>query len=85
MISPPLRIALFYLLLSTLWIVSSDRLLQQLVTDPNLTERLEILREWGFVLASTLVLFFLLRREHATTRRANDILRERERNFRMLT
>ncbi len=85
MISPPLRIALFYLLLSTLWIVSSDRLLQQLVTDPNLTERLEILREWGFVLASTLVLFFLLRREHATTRRANDVLRERERNFRMLT
>ena len=85
MISPPLRITLLYLLFSALWIFLSDRLLHQLVTDPHLAERLEILREWTFVLASTLVLFLLLRREHAAAQRATDILRERERNFRMLT
>lgn len=85
MTSPPLRIALLYLLLAALWIFLSDYLLQQLVTAPYLVERLEILRRWTFVLATTVALFLLLRREHAATQRANDVLRERERNFRMLT
>lgn len=85
MISAPLRIALLYLLLAALWIALSDYLLQQLVTDPHLAERLETLGELAFVLVSALVLFLLLRREHAAARRADSILRERERNFRMLT
>ncbi|HUW28423.1 MAG TPA: ATP-binding protein [Sulfuriferula sp.] len=85
MTSPPLRIALFYLLLSALSIVLSDRLLQQLVIDPHLAARLEILGEFTFVLVSALVLFLLLRREHAAAQHAINTLRERERNFRMLT
>ncbi|WP_161984180.1 sensor histidine kinase [Sulfuriferula plumbiphila] len=63
----------------------SDRLLHQLVADPYLAERLATLREWTFVLASTVVLFLLLRRGLTATRRATNTLRERERNFRMLT
>ena len=82
---PTLRIVFLYLLLSSLWILLSDQFLQQYITDPVFTDRLESLREWSLVLASTLVLFFLLRRENATARRANEILSERERNFRMLT
>ncbi|MHB1174985.1 MAG: sensor histidine kinase [Sulfuriferula sp.] len=63
----------------------SDQFLQQYITDPGFTERLESLREWSWVLASTLVLFFLLRRQNTTAWRASEILSERERNFRMLT
>lgn len=85
MIYPTLRIVFLYLLLSSLWILLSDQFLQQYITDSVFADRLESLREWSLVLASTLVLFFLLRRENAAARRANEILSERERNFRMLT
>lgn len=82
--SPPLRIVLVYFLLCALGIALSDRFLDQ-QTNPYLQENLETLREWLFIVGSSLVLFFLLRREQLATQRANDILRERERNFRMLT
>ena len=85
MISKPLRIALLYLLLSALWIFLSDYLLQQLFVDSRLVEQLELLGGLSFVLITALVLFLLLRREHAAVERANGTLRERERNFRMLT
>jgi len=84
MTSPPLRIALVYFLLCALGIALSDSFLHQ-QTNPYLQENLETLREWLFIVGSSLVLFFLLRREQLATQRANDILRERERNFRMLT
>ncbi len=85
MISRPLRIALLYLLLSALWIFVSYYLLQQLFVDTRLVEQLELLGGLSFVLISALVLFLLLRHEHAAVERANSTLRERERNFRMLT
>ncbi|MHB1246385.1 MAG: sensor histidine kinase [Sulfuriferula sp.] len=83
--SPPLRIVLVYFLLCALGIALSDSLLHRHIANPYLHENLETLREWLFILGSSLVLFFLLRREQIATQRANDILRERERNFRMLT
>ncbi len=85
MISKPLRIALLYLLFSGLWVFLSDYLLQQLSVNSRLVEQMELLTGTSFVLITTLVLFLLLRREHAAVERANDTLRERERNFRMLT
>ncbi|MHB1333735.1 MAG: sensor histidine kinase [Sulfuriferula sp.] len=83
--SPPLRIVLVYFLLCALGIALSDSFLHRHIANPYLHENLETLREWLFILGSSLVLFFLLRREQIATQRANDILRERERNFRMLT
>jgi len=85
MISPSVRIALTYLLLAALWIFFSDNLLQQLFTTPYFVERVESLRRWIFIFATTAVLFMLLHRENAAARRASNILRESERNFRVLT
>lgn len=85
MISKPLRIALLYLLISSLWVFLSDYLLQQLFVDSRIVEQLELLGGLSFVLITALVLFLLLRREHAAVERANSTLRDRERNFRMLT
>lgn len=85
MTSTPVRISLLYLLFSSLWIFFSDRLLVLLVTDPQRITTLQTLKGSAFVLFSSLVLFLLLRREHAAAQHADDILREREKNFRMLT
>lgn len=85
MIYPTRRIVLLYLLLCSIWIFLSDQFLLHYISDPIFTEHLETLREWTLIVASTLVLFFLMRRENIVAQRANEILAERERNFRTLT
>ena len=85
MIPPSGRIALTYLLFAAVWIFFSDNLLQQLFTAPYFVEHLESLRHWIFICATTAVLFLLLHRENAAARDASNILRESEKNFRILT
>lgn len=57
------RITLIYVLMGGLWILSSDRLLEWLVTEPELYAHFQTYKGWFFILASGLILFFLLFRE----------------------
>ena len=57
-----LRIALTYLVIAGLWILFSDTLLDQLVSDQKLITRIEIYKGWAFVLVTALLLYWLIRR-----------------------
>ena len=46
--------------------------------------QIQTYKGWGFVLVTTLLIYFLLRRELAATRHATDIIQESEKNFRSL-
>lgn len=58
-----LRISSIYAVFGGLWVLLSDTLLSALVTDPETITRIQMYKGWGFVAASALVIFLLLRRE----------------------
>ncbi|MFP4244200.1 MAG: EAL domain-containing protein, partial [Ectothiorhodospira sp.] len=55
------RISLLYAVLAGAWILLSGRLLSMAVSDPGVLARLETLKGLGFVAATSVLLFFLLR------------------------
>lgn len=57
-----LRIATVYAVAAGLWILFSDRLLEVLVADPSLENRLQTVKGWGFVAVTALVLHALIHR-----------------------
>jgi diguanylate cyclase (GGDEF)-like protein/PAS domain S-box-containing protein len=70
-----------YALLSILWIWLSDSLALRLAADPDALTRIQTYKGWGFVLATTALLFGVLlhytsarEREQAALRRAHAIL-----------
>src|SRR6266545_4698891 len=74
--SPPLRVALIYLVTSVLWILFSDQALAALVTNPQVITQLQTIKGWGFVTLSALLIFVLMRREMHTVQRKNAELQE---------
>jgi PAS domain S-box-containing protein len=76
------RVALFYAFLGGLWILFSDRLLLTLVADPRHLTELQSYKGWGFVAASTVLIYLLLRHELEQRLQAEQALRESERRFR---
>ncbi|MEW6288059.1 MAG: PAS domain S-box protein [Chloroflexota bacterium] len=79
-----IRVSLLYLLFGGLWILLSDRLLAALITDPDTLTRLQTYKGWAFVVASTLVIFILLRWETKLRAITEKDLRESEERFRLL-
>lgn len=57
------KATLTYAIFSALWILLSDQLLSFLVNDPKVMTKIQILKGWGFIFISALVIFFLLQRE----------------------
>lgn len=57
------KIPLIYLILSTIWIFTSDTFVENLTTDPRELTKLQTIKGWIFVFASTLVLYFLIKRD----------------------
>ena len=57
------RVALYYALFGSVWILSSDSLLAMLAADSDTLIQIQLWKGWAFVLASALVIFLLLRRE----------------------
>lgn len=55
------KIPLIYLILSTLWIFFSDAFVENLTEDPRELTKLQTIKGWIFVFASTLVLYFLIK------------------------
>lgn len=58
---PALSISLYYAFLATLWIVLSDALLSNLVTNPARISEIQTYKGLIFIIVTTLLLFFLLR------------------------
>lgn len=52
------KVIFFYAFLGSLWILSSDTLLNLLVNEKNLLTYLHIIKSWAFVLVSTWILYF---------------------------
>lgn len=57
------KIPLFYLIISAIWIFTSDTFVERLTTDSKELTRLQTIKGWTFVLASTLVLYILIRND----------------------
>ncbi len=63
---PPIRaiyIAAIYLVLSSLWILFSDRLVANWAIEPDNLTRLQTYKGWGFVVISALMIYLLVRFE----------------------
>ena len=58
----PLFLALLYALAAALWIFGSDQLVLWLNLNAEASTRLQTVKGWAFVVATTLLLYFLLRR-----------------------
>ncbi|MCL6493907.1 MAG: PAS domain S-box protein, partial [Ignavibacterium sp.] len=57
------KIPLIYLIISTIWIITSDTFVENLTIDPRELTKLQTIKGWIFVFASTLVLYFLIKRD----------------------
>lgn len=66
------RIALIYLIVSTMWILFSDRVLENLVTDPVNLTRYQTMKGVFFVVATTVMLYLLQRRELMRSERSEQ-------------
>jgi len=82
--SIPGKIVAVYAIISSLWIFFSDELLENVVKDPHLMARIGMIKGWLFVLVTSLLLFFLIRRYVASLRHASATHMEAERRFREL-
>ena len=75
-----IKIALIYFLISFVWIFYSDRLINNLVDDQALLLSLQTYKGWAFVLVTTFVLYFFIRRDALKLRdsrkRIKELLRE---------
>lgn len=55
------KIPLIYLILSTIWIFTSDAFVEDLTSNPTELTRIQTIKGWIFVFASTLLLYFLIK------------------------
>ncbi|HCY84208.1 MAG TPA: hypothetical protein DHV36_03640 [Desulfobacteraceae bacterium] len=81
---PALKIALIYLVFSGAWILFSDRILVMLVSDPLWVNRLQTLKGWAFVIATSVLMFLLLQREFRKLMTVRKQLKQSEATYRMV-
>lgn len=72
-----LRVVVPYAVFAGLWILLSDRLLESLVADATSFARLSIYKGWAFVLATSVLLAYLLRIQLRKRQKAFDRLEAR--------
>ena len=71
----PLKIAGLYLLIGSLWILFSDKLAARIATDQAMFTTISIYKGWGYVLVTAALLYWLILRDTAATRRSEEQLR----------
>jgi signal transduction histidine kinase len=79
----PLRISLLYFAVSAIWIAGSDAAVTILTNKPYLIE--QTVKGLGFVTATTLLLYWLMKREKKAQDRANAAQRRAYRAYRLLS
>lgn len=80
----PGKIVVIYALAGGLWILFSDTLLEFMVKDSQLMARIAIVKGWGFILVTAVILFTFIQRYVTRLNVVNETLRESERRFREL-
>jgi PAS domain S-box-containing protein len=78
-----IRIPLLYLIFGCLWILFSDELLESLVHDTAELTRFQNYKGWAYVLASALLIYFLLRQYLKLQRKTEARLHESEERLRL--
>jgi len=58
-IKSAIRLSLFYIVFGSLWIISSDEILELLVSDQSVYQELQTYKGWGYVIITGVLLFFL--------------------------
>jgi len=61
--STALKVALIYASISVLWILFSDQILSIVVKDIDTMTRLQMVKGWFFVLATSYIIYILLRND----------------------
>ena len=56
----PIKVTITYALISGLWILFSDRILNQLIESKSLIVRIQTIKGWAFVLISSFIIYFLI-------------------------
>lgn len=79
-----IKIAVIYALISVTWILISDQILAATVTAVETMTFLQMIKGWAFVLATSGVIFFLMRQEMNRFFSAVEAQRASEANFRIL-
>lgn len=72
------RISVVYVAIAALWIFFSDRLLGSYAVDAQHLTQLQTLKGWGFILATALALYFLIRHEQRQIMQADAARRVSE-------
>jgi PAS domain S-box-containing protein len=78
------KIALIYALVSVVWILFSDQLLAATVTSVETMTAIQMAKGWAFVLATSVLIFFLMRQEMRRFFEADEAQRASEFNFKLL-
>ncbi|MBI5296010.1 MAG: PAS domain S-box protein [Chloroflexi bacterium] len=68
----PVSVALLYCIIGGVWIVSTDYAVHLLVQDPQVANGLQTAKGWFFVIASALVLYYVLHKETQTREHAEQ-------------
>lgn len=74
--SPPLRIALIYLSVASLWILASDRVLDLFVLDDRMITSYQSYKGWFYVAITSLLLYVLVHRDFSRIQHAARALEE---------
>lgn len=78
------QVALSYLLFGVLWIILSDRLVASVANNPEVLSRIQTLKGWAFVAATSVFLFLLVRSAVTARRRLRRRTEETDRFLRTL-
>lgn len=80
----PFKIAAVYAIAGGLWIFFSDRILASIIEDPQLLTRFQSYKGWVFVLATALLLYWLIGRYASEIKQSKDAIKESEQRFRQI-
>src|SRR5436853_6319186 len=80
--SSALKIVVYYVLFSCLWILFSDQLLSDIISDKNVLTRWQTLKGWTFVVITAFMLYALIARSIAAIQQSHVALVESESKFR---
>jgi PAS domain S-box-containing protein len=78
------RIVLVYLVVGTLWILVTDRLLDALVADHALRSFIQTIKGWLYIAANAFLLYWLIHRSATGLLKAEKALRESSERYRQM-